>query len=105
MLYCEKCQMLFEKGVCPSCGRSKKVRAPRTDDPCFLVERPQPYSGMLCDVLDQNGIVHIAQGRMGAGLAVRAGGMLESRRIYVRYDQFDAANAIVDELFGEDAPR
>jgi hypothetical protein len=42
---------------------------------------------------------------MGAGLATYAGPRLESSRFFVRFDDLDRANTIVDELFGEDSPR
>jgi hypothetical protein len=42
---------------------------------------------------------------MGAGLATYAGPRLESSRFYVRFDDLDRANTIVDELFGEKSPR
>ena len=104
-MYCEKCRMLFDGEVCPDCGKAKHARAPVAEDPCFLVERGQPWSGMLADVLTRNGILYLTSGRLGAGLAARVGSLLESSRFYVRYDDFARANDLVDEIFGEDAPR
>ncbi len=104
-MYCQKCRLLFDGATCPSCGKAKHAREPRPEDPCFLIERGQPWSGMLADVLKQHGIPSLTSGRVGAGLATRVGTMLESSRFYVRCDDFERANALVDELFGEDAPR
>lgn len=103
-MYCEKCRHVFEGERCPNCKKGRE-RPVRPEDPCFLTEKAAPWNGMLADVLQQNGIPFLTDGRMGAGLAVQVGGMLESSRFYVRWDDFDRANAIVDELFGEDSAR
>ena len=102
-MYCPKCKHLYDDR-CPVCGKDRG-REVRPEDPCFLVERGQPWSGMLEDVLRQNDIPFLTDGRMGAGLAAQVGALLESRRFYVRHDDLARANALVDELFGEDAPR
>ena len=101
-MYCEKCRVLFKAASCPVCGRDRRVRLPRPEDPCLLIERQPPYIGMLCDVLDQNGIPHLVEGFLGAGLSVKVGSLLETQRVYVRYDQLEAARAIADELFGQE---
>ena len=103
-MYCEKCRHVFEGEHCPNC-RKGRVRPVQADDPCFLTEKGAPWNGMLADVLRRNGIPFLTDGRMGAGLAPRAGTMLESSRFYVRWDDLERADAIVDELFGEDSPR
>ena len=102
-MYCERCKRLFEGERCPNCRRSR-VRPVRPQDPCFLTEKASPWSGMLEDVLRQNGIPFLTEGRMGAGLAVRVGSMLESSRFYVRRDDLERAGEIVGALFGEIAP-
>ena len=104
-MYCQKCRLVFDGTVCPNCKKQKHCRPPQAGDLCFLIERGAPWSDMLIDVLKQNGIPALSSGRMGAGLAKQVGGMLESSRIFVRYDDLERANGIVDELFGEDAPR
>ena len=103
-MYCEKCKHLFEGDRCPNCRKSH-VRPVQPDDPCFLVEKGAPWNGMLEDVLHQNDIPFLTDGRMGAGLAAYAGPRLESSRFFVRFDDLDRANVIVDELFGEESPR
>ena len=103
-MYCEKCRHLFEGERCPNCRKSR-VRPVKLEDPCFLTEKGTPWSGMLADVLRQNDIPYMTDGRMGAGLATYAGPRLESSRFYVRRDDLERADAIVDELFGEDSPR
>ena len=104
-MYCEKCRRIFDGPVCPECGKARHAREVRNEDPCFLIERGEPYAGMLAEVLRQNDIPSLEAGRMGAGLAARVGSLLESRRFYVRYDDLKRAGALMDELFGEDAPR
>ena len=103
-MYCEKCKHLVDSDHCPNCRRSR-VREVQPEDPCFLTEKGSPWSGMLEDVLRQNEIPFLTDGRMGAGLAVGAGTMLESKRFYVRWDDYERASEIVDELFGENSPR
>ncbi len=103
-MYCRKCRRIFDGALCPECGKDKWIGTPNPEDPCFLTERGAPWDGMLKDVLDQNGIPHLDQSRMGAAIGQRAP-LLQSNRIYVRYDDLARANELVDELFGPDAPR
>lgn len=76
-MYCEKCKHLFEGDRCPNCRKSH-VRPVQPEDPCFLVEKGVPWNGMLEDVLRQNDIPFLTDGRMGAGLATYAGPRLEA---------------------------
>ena len=103
-MYCEKCKHVFEGEHCPNCRKSR-VRPVRPDDPCFLVEKGTPWNGMLEDVLHQNDIPFLTDGRLGAGLATYSGSIRESSRFYVRWDDIERASSIVDELFGECSPR
>ena len=64
-------------------------------------EKDAPWSGMLADVLRQQDIPFLSDGRLGAGLAVYSGTIRESIRFYVRWDDMERAIAIVEELFGE----
>ena len=103
-MYCERCKRLFDGEVCPECGKNRWAREPRDEDPCFLMERGAPWDGMLADVLAQNGIPSLPQSRMGAALGMQAP-MLQSTRLFVRYDDLPRAMALAEELFGPDAPR
>lgn len=100
--YCEKCRRLFaEEGrLCPVCG-SRKVRCPRVDDPCFLVERGAPWDEMLADVLTRNRVSFAREPVLGAGLALNLGQGMERWRFYVPYSQLPRASSLVAELFGE----
>ena len=69
------------------------------DTICFLTEVDKVWDGMLEDVLKQNGIPALCKSTMGAGLAARAGSMLERIRFYVRYEHLAKAKEIIEELF------
>ncbi len=97
-MYCEKCKRVFENNRCPSC-RNSKVRKPEQGDPCFLTEQNYVFSGILEDVLKQEGIPFLKKDVMGAGLAIKVGPMLERSRFYVPYEQLERAASLVDELF------
>lgn len=63
-------------------------------------------SGILEDVLKQNGIPFLTKNVLGAGLAIKVGPMLDRRRFFVPYSCLEDATAITDELFsgsGEEA--
>ena len=101
-MYCEKCKHVFDGERCPNC-RKGRVRPVRPDDPCFLAEKGSPLSGMLEDVLRQNGIPFLTGGRLGAGLSTYVGTILEVTRFYVRWSDLERARGIVEELFGADS--
>lgn len=72
---------------------------------CFLTEKEPVWAGVLADVLDQKGIPYVAEGSLGAGMALRAGPLLERVRFCVPASCLGAARELVDELFsGEAAP-
>ena len=99
-MYCETCMAATDETVCPLCG-NEDLRPAEGDDPCLLTERSQLWSGLLEDVLKQNGIPYFTKGRMGAGMALKVGPMFESVRFYVPRDRLDAARDLVEELFSE----
>lgn len=67
----------------------------------FLIEKEQPWSEVLADVLGQHDIPFYKKGDMGAGLSLKVGPMLERFRFYVPQRCFEEAQSIVDELFSE----
>ena len=97
-MYCEKCSRIIDTLPCPAC-KGKKAREPKPDDPCFLTEQDYLPSGILEDVLNQNGIPFLKKNVMGAGLAIKVGPMLDRSRFYVAYELLPRAQEIVDELF------
>lgn len=99
-MYCEKCSRIFDgySALCPACG-SRKVREPRMDDACFLVEKEAIWGEMLADVLTQNGIVFLKRPVLGAGIALKLGQRMERYRFYVPYSRREEAQEILDSLF------
>jgi len=100
ILYCEKCQFTFEGKQCPSCGR-KKVREPLPDDLCFLCEKQITWVEMLQETLKNNGIPVIIKKRMGIGMALKVGPLLERVKIYVPFSCLQDSRIIANELFSE----
>ena len=98
-MYCEKCSRVFDGERCPACG-SRRAREPEAGDLCFVTEQDYLRTGMVEDVLKQEGIPFLTRGVMGAGLAFKAGPTLERTRFYVTYDRLRLAEEIVDELLG-----
>ena len=101
-MYCEKCKRIIEEQRCPYCRKST-VREPEAKDPCFLTELDYLSSGILEDVLKQNGIPFLKKDVMGAGLAIKVGPMLDRSRFDIPYDRLEEAAAVSDELFSSPA--
>ena len=101
-MYCEKCCRIIEADRCPVC-KSKRVREPEAKDPCFLTEQDYLSSGILEDLLKQNGIPYLKKDVMGAGLAIKVGPMLERSRFYVPFEQLKSARAVAEEVFPEES--
>ena len=101
MMYCEYCSHLAEENHCPVCGR-RNLREVREKDPCFLTEQDFIRTGILEDVLRQNGIPFLKKSVLGAGLSIRVGPMLDRGRIYVAYDLLPRAQDLMDDLFSPD---
>lgn len=101
-MYCEKCCRIIEADRCPVC-KSKRVREPEAKDPCFLTEQDYLSSGILEDLLKQNGIPYLKKDVMGAGLAIKVGPMLERSRFYVPFEQLESARAVAEEVFPEES--
>ena len=101
-MYCEKCCRIIEADRCPVC-KSKRVREAKPKDPCFLTEQDYLSSGILEDLLKQNGIPYLKKDVMGAGLAIKVGPMLERSRFYVPFEQLESARAVAEEVFPEES--
>ena len=97
-MYCEKCKRIFEEEKSPVCMHSQ-VRNPEPGDLCFLTEQDYVSSGILEDVLKQDGIPYLRKDVMGAGMAIKVGPMLDRGRFYVMYEKLTDARVVVDELF------
>ena len=69
-----------------------------TEEWVFRIETEYPYNGMLSELLRRNGIVFVTRGRMGAGIALKAGLGAERTQFYVPPDLFPRANTLVSEI-------
>ena len=98
MLPLQKCCRIIEGDRCPVC-KSRKVREPEPKDLCLLTEQDYISSGILEDVLKQNGIPFLKKEVMGAGLAIKVGPMLDRSRFYVSFDRLREAEAVTEDLF------
>ena len=96
-MYCEKCCRIIEEERCPYC-KSRKVREPEPKDPCLLTEQDYLTSGILEDLLKQNGIPYLKKDVMGAGLAIKVGPMLDRSRFYIPFEQLQNAEAVLEEV-------
>ena len=99
-MYCEHCCRLTDAEACPEC-RKRQLRPVREEDPCFVLSTGQIWADMVCDVLKQNNIPFLKQGRMGAGMAMLTGIPLETYSLYVPYSHFEHAKEIADSLIAE----
>ena len=97
-MYCEKCCRIIDAAVCPAC-KSKKVREAGPRDPCYLTELDYVSSGILEDVLKQEGIPYLVKNVMGAGMAIKVGPMLDRSRFYVPFERLGDAEAVAEDLF------
>ncbi len=69
---------------------------------CYLTEQSPIWAGMLADVLQQNGIPFFKESSLGAGLAIKTGGLSESIRFFVPASRIDGARELVEELFSRE---
>lgn len=100
MYFCDKCNSLLETSICPDC-HSRDLRAPESDDFCFLTERAVMWAEMLRGALADVDIESAYRPVFGAAMTVSMGRALERHQIYVPYDCYDDALAVMMSLFGE----
>lgn len=98
IMYCPSCNALTDQARCNICG-SKHTREPHTDDYCYLVEKEIIWAGALMDILTQNGIPHVTQNTLGAGLAAKIGPAMERVRFYVPYMYYETAKTLEEQFF------
>ncbi len=70
---------------------------------CFLTEKDPMWGGTLAEALKRNGIPFFTRSTLGAGMALKAGPLLDTLRFYVPRSRLEAAQALVEELFGGEA--
>lgn len=107
MTYCEKCRTLVADS-CPLHG-SKHLREPRDNDPVLIAQLSGISAAMLEGLLLDEKLPFQQEGRLGAGMSVWIGRMMETYSFYVPYGLRDKAlelYALVCEApLGADAPR
>ncbi len=92
MQYCPNCQLLSE-GRCERCrGR---LREPLANDPVLLMQGNDIQTAIAVSLLEAEKIPYSKLGRMGAGLSMYTGGMLEEYSVYVPYGAWEAARELV----------
>ena len=99
-LYCENCGAVYDGSLCPACG-AKDGRSPRENDPCFLCEKQILWADMLKETLENNGIPVIYKKKLGIGLALEVGLMMERVRVYVPFARLREAEDLLDQFFSE----
>lgn len=100
--YCPSCHILVRDTLCPVCGK-RWLEEPQMDDYCYLTEKEALWAGVLQDCLRQNGIPHLTESALGAGLTAQIGTMLETVKFYVRYRHYSQAKELEAELFAAEA--
>ena len=98
MNYCRHCMVPTEEEACPLCGE-KKLWPILPEDPCFVVELQEPWSGIFSDVLRQKAIPALAKPQWGAGWTATLGSKFERYRFYGPYEYLPAAGELAEELF------
>ena len=102
MLYCTSCGLITD-GPCPRCGRSSdKLRAPRPEDPVFLISCRTLQAAMLEPLLKENNIPYYRSGALGAALATKLGSLFELYSIYVSWESYQQARDLIIGIFGND---
>lgn len=101
MQYCESCQRLAPPGAthCPCGGALRPIEA---NDPVLLIVLGGMQADLVTPLLDDLAIPYSKEGDMGVAFTMRAGGLLETYRLYVPYGAYAKAHDLIAETFGED---
>ena len=75
--------------------------AERPEGMCYLTEQSPVWAGMLADVLQQHGVPFFKESSLGAGLAIKTGGLSERIRFFVPQSCLADAKNLVEELFSQ----
>lgn len=71
------------------------VQKINAEDWTFLTEAGYPYAAMLSDLLSHSGIPFVTQDRMGAGMALKVGPLLECTCFYVSRSHYSSASELL----------
>lgn len=97
MQYCEKCHTLIPQPYCGACG-NKLLRAPNSDDYCFLIEADNLFGEMFKGILEDESIPYVDT-PAGNGVRSRFALRLDRLKIYVPYAFYDRADEILKDIF------
>ena len=70
----------------------------RPEEMYYLTEQSPMWAGMLADVLQQHGVPFFKESSLGAGLAIKTGGLSERIRFFVPQSYLMDAKNLVEEL-------
>lgn len=73
----------------------------RPEEMYYLTEQSPMWAGMLADVLQQRGVPFFKESSLGAGLAIKTGGLSERIRFFVPQSYLMDAKNLVEELFSQ----
>ena len=101
MLYCVSCQRMA-RDKCPHCGKpARRLREIRENDPVLFFSGAFIPSTMVEPILADNNIPYSREGRLGAGLAAKAGGFLEHFNFFVPYGAYCEAVRLISDTFSQ----
>ena len=83
MPYCEKCRTIVDDS-CPV-HKQTHLREPEPNDPVLIAELSGITAAMLEGVLLDEKLPFLKEGRLGAGMSVWIGSMMEIYSFYVPY--------------------
>ena len=95
LYFCSNCNELTEETVCPKCG--KKTRKPNSDDLCYVTEFTELTRSMFVDALKGSGISCLAVPVFEGNNYMNKP---SSYKVYVRYDDYNKAVEIFDDIWG-----
>ncbi len=99
MMYCKKCQRLYESTVCPLCGSARRSSAPTEGEPVRILSLPFFEAAMVEPLLEEAGILYYVMGGGAAGLGAQS----SLRDIMVPYGYHTKAKECILDVFGEDS--
>ncbi len=96
--FCEKCNRLERGNVCGLCG-NKKLRKVTDEDMCYFITISQMSAGILEEAFRNRKIRAVFQPCYRNAPHTGTAGRADSRRVFVRYADWDAAYAVYRDLF------
>lgn len=99
MNYCEKCKNWIEGNICEHCG-NKKLREVKDNDYCYFQDLSEFNSKMFdCALKNQNINDAVLIPVYNSLVTYSNAGHSDSRKIYLRFSDFDKAIDIYNDIF------